>query len=129
MRGGHEPGFADLVRQRQATLSATENGDRLFMTLALLQAKPALDRELSGAVLQQLAKAVGEDVLDAIREIDQPNLSADILVSTLPPVSALAARGRGLLATIDEDPQIASLAQCADEILRDLQPRDAAPAS
>lgn len=121
LRGDHEPTFAELTRQTQADRSAAENGTRVAMALSLLQAKPALDRELSGARLQAFADLIGDDLLDALREADVTAVAADILVPNLPPPAALAPQGEYLLANVGKDARIADLARIAIALVRGTQ--------
>lgn len=118
LRGDHVPTFAELVRQTQADRSAAENGARVAMVLGLLQAKPALDRELSGARLQAYAELIGDDLLDALRDADVDAVDDDIFVPDLPSAAALAPHGEYLLANVGKDARIADLARIAVALVR-----------
>lgn len=106
------------MRQLTATRHAAENGERLALTLALLAARPALDRELSGARLQALATLVGDDLLDAVREADLDAFAPDIFDPVLPPPTALAHSGERLLAKASASQEIAALAELAVALVR-----------
>ena len=117
LRGERELQFADLMQQRKAANCARTNGERFFMVLALLDAKQALDRELSGAVLQKLACTIGEELLDAALELDVSDLPVELTDAPLPSASDLLDCGERLLARMKEEPQIAHLSQRAEDIL------------
>lgn len=118
LRGEREPTFGDLIRQAQASRQVHTGDDRVPAALALLQAKPALDRELSGARLQHLANLLGDDLLDAVRESHVSEIAPDVLVSFLPPPSAIVPQGLSLLERVSENTQIAHLAQLAMDLVR-----------
>lgn len=118
LRGERDLSFEERMRQLTATRHADENGERLALTLALLAARPALDRELSGARLQALATLVGDDLLDAVREADLDAFAPDIFDPVLPPPTALAHSGERLLAKASTSRAIAALAELAVALVR-----------
>ncbi|MEM7689431.1 MAG: hypothetical protein AAF291_10455 [Pseudomonadota bacterium] len=120
LAGEREPTFADLVRQRKTAQAADKDGERLAMVLALLHAKPALDRALDGARLARLADAIGEDALDAVRNLDTAVLPQEALVATLPQASELRATGQRLLDKATDTPDLAALTQRAVVIVQHL---------
>lgn len=118
LRGQPDLTFAARVRELTAARDADEHGEHLSLTLALLAARPALDRELSGARLQALAAVVGEDLLDAVRDADLGTIAAPVFESVLPPPAALARHGEQLLAKVSASPDIAALADLAAALVR-----------
>ena len=116
------PDFAGLMQQRRAAQSAGDAGEALAVTLALLQSKPALDREVDGARLKELAATLGDDLLDAVLEADGEALPRDLMLDFIPPVPTLLPQGEHLLSQMATDPQIARLVRCAMEIVRNAQP-------
>ncbi|MEM7701892.1 MAG: hypothetical protein AAF251_08150 [Pseudomonadota bacterium] len=120
LAGEREPTFADLMRQRKTARVVNEDGENLAMVLALLQAKPALDRELDGARLTRLAEAIGEDLLDALRDIDLATLPQQALVNILPQASELRVTGQRLLNIATDTSDLAALTQRAAAIVQEL---------
>ncbi|KWV92083.1 hypothetical protein [Erythrobacter sp. YT30] len=118
LNGEREPTFAIFVRQRNANRLLQYDGDDLARAVAVLQAKPALDKEVGGLRLQQLANALGEDLLDALLEVDLLCLPQDVLHDDIPQSNALTERGYGLIAQAGDNPQIARLVQRASDLLR-----------
>jgi hypothetical protein len=77
---------------------AKSDQHRIALVAALLQLRPLIDKELSGARLSALAGLVGEERFDAIcaEKID-PTWSAKDALSTLPAPSQLLSRGQAIL--------------------------------
>lgn len=118
MRGERDLSFEERMRQLTATRHADENGECLALTLALLAARPALDRELSGARLQALATLVGDDLLDAVREADVVAFAPEVFEQVLPHPTVLAERGEQLLAKVSASRDLAALAELAVALVR-----------
>lgn len=121
LRGERQPSFAELVRQKEADRSAAEPGGRVAVVLGLLQARPALDREVSGARLQAYAELVGDDLLDAVRDADLEDVAAEILRAHLPPPAMVERLGDRLLAEVGRDERVATLARIAIAVARGAQ--------
>lgn len=91
------PRFDDLaLRSRWDALDADAR-DRALAVAALLDARPAIDRELTGARLAPLSGAVGEALFDAVLDSD---VTGDELA--LPDASELGSRGALLSAAMAE---------------------------
>jgi hypothetical protein len=118
LRGEPEQTFAAQMRAMNAARHAAALGDPLKMTLALLAARPALDRELNGARLQALAAVVGDDLLDAVREAELDAISPKVFETVLPPAATLVRRAERLLARAGTSPEIAALADLAAALVR-----------
>jgi hypothetical protein len=118
LRGEGDLTFAEAIRQAAATRYADENGESLSHALALLAARPALDSELNGARLAAIAALVGDDLLDAIHEVDLAGIAPDAFDNVLPQPSALARRGELLLSKVSTSPDLAALAEIAVGLLR-----------
>ena len=86
--------------------------------LALLAARPALDRELSGARLAAIAALIGDELLDAVRDADLSAIAPEVFDDALPPPPALARRGDRLLSQVATNPDLAALADLAATLVR-----------
>ena len=118
LRGEETPAFRQIMAGRRVAASAGEDNRTFALTLALLHAKNALDREMRGARLQELANALGEDLLDAVREATPCNDALDPDGhDQLPPVSTLARRGAALIEQVGKDPAITEIADCAAQLI------------
>lgn len=119
LRGERDLTFAEHQRHAAASRHAAENGENLLLVLALLAARPALDRELSGARLAAIASQIGDDLLDAVRDADLDAIAPEVFDDALPPLPALARRGDRLLSQVAANPDLAALAELAASLVRD----------
>lgn len=118
LRGERDLTFAEHQRHAAASRHATENGESLLFVLALLAARPALDRELSGARLAAIAALIGDDLLDAVRDADLSAIAPEVFDDALPPPLALARHGDRLLSQVAVNPDLAALADIAVTLVR-----------
>ena len=88
----------------------------LAAIMALLAARPAIDGELSGPRLAELAAAVGEDRFDRLCDIDAALLALPDTPMSLPSPRDLARRGEELLLAAENRADIARMAELAHAI-------------
>lgn len=91
------PQFADELRQRRWTRAAQLCGPNWPIVIGILTSRPAIDEELSGAALAELASAIGEPLFDAICDADITDIAV-VRDAPTPSLAVAAIRGEQALA-------------------------------
>ena len=110
------PTFAELGNPPAWVRLVDEDRGALAAIMALLAARPAIDAELSGPSLAELAATVGEDRFDLVCEVDPALLALPDTPMSLPFPHDLVRRGEELLQAAQERSDLAGMAQIADGI-------------
>ena len=116
LRGEYVPGFADLADPPGWTRLDDDERSELAALMALLVARPAIDAELGGARLGELAAAVGEDRFDRVCDAEMDGICLSVLPVALPRAEDLERRGSELLDAARQRPDLARVAVMADAI-------------
>ena len=121
LNGEHELSFADLVNPPAWKETAKTNRNDLAVTMALLKARPAIDSELNGQKLANLADFVGEDRFDCVCEADISIFEWGAHDAQLPNPMELLEEGEALIVEAENRPEIGALAAIAVQVLRQEQ--------
>lgn len=119
LKGLPEPTFADLMRRANLEKAAQANRELVAQVLVLLNARHAIDAELSGRRLSVLAARIGEDLFDRVCECDLPDALLQSARHDLPRPDMLTAEGDALMEAAGQDPRLSNLAAIAIALVQD----------